>query len=168
MAAPDNTTDAALPQANVYYRAIGCAAGWYYRIGKGEPCGPYLDQISAGKAARAAIIALADDADRGGPAGPMRVSGAKYRRSDEPHRDAGWPNPADDALVGHNTLSVASLDQLMAAICAHTPTRDERMQLAKMQAELGLAALAAGDLRTTHVFLVDALYQLNEAEKASR
>jgi hypothetical protein len=56
-------------------------------------------------------------------------------------------------------------EQLIAAALAYQPSRRELLQIGRMQAELGLAALAAGDLSAAHLFLVDALDHLNHVKE---
>jgi len=54
------------------------------------------------------------------------------------------------------------VQQIAAVIGAYEPTRSERLQLARVQAETGIDAINAGDVPAARAFLVDALYQLEQ------
>jgi len=50
-----------LPQARVYASGgVHNFSGWFYRIGHEAPVGPFDTTIEAGRAARAAIIAITE------------------------------------------------------------------------------------------------------------
>lgn len=54
-------------------------------------------------------------------------------------------------------MSMPTLAQIAAAVSAYQPSRDERHQLALMQAQVALDALQAGDVSAASLFLVDAI-----------
>jgi len=57
-----------------------------------------------------------------------------------------------------------SLDVLATVAGAYKPTRHELLQLARMQAELGVEAIKAGQIGVAKAFLVDALDYLDRVK----
>ena len=53
------------------------------------------------------------------------------------------------------------VQQIAAIIGNHELSREDRMQLAKIQAQVGIDAIEAGDSTAARAFFVDALHHLD-------